>query len=268
MKPHKAYKNSKFLNSPMARTIRILSEFLEPLSRFRKEGIRDTIVFFGSSRILPSEVAKKQLQKLKRLYLKSSSLTRDQEKKLEEADVKLTMSVYYKDAYILSAMITKWSKSLPDGRHYVVCSGGGPGIMEAANKGAIHAKGKSIGLNISLPYEQESNRFISKELSFEFHYFFMRKFWFIYLAKALIMFPGGFGTLDEMCEVLTLIQTKKVRKHLPIVLYGKDYWNEIINFDALAKHQMISKSDLKLFKFADTPEEAFHYLKKELSRKV
>ena len=176
------------------------------------------------------------------------------------------MSGYYEDAAKLTYALTNWSKQLNSQRHFVICSGGGPGIMEAANKGAVKAGGKSIGLNISLAFEQVSNKYITKNLGFEFHYFFMRKFWFLYLAKAFILFPGGFGTFDELFEVLTLLQTRKVKKALPIVLYGRKYWNEILNFDSLVKHNTISKDDLRLFRFADTPEEAFTYLKKELGK--
>ena len=174
------------------------------------------------------------------------------------------MSIYYEDAVKLTSMLVKWSKKLSKEHQFAICSGGGPGIMEAANRGAAQARGKSVGLNISLPFEQSSNPFISKNLGFEFHYFFMRKFWFVYLAKAMIMFPGGFGTLDELMEVLTLLQTKKVTKPLPIVLYGSKYWNEIINFDSMMKYQTISLRDRHLFRFADTPEEAFKDPKESL----
>ncbi|MDI6766682.1 MAG: LOG family protein [Bacteroidota bacterium] len=262
--PVKAYKNIEFLNSPHARTVRILSEFLEPLSRFRRERIRDTIVIFGSARILPRSLAKKQLEDIKKIHLNSKLNPRKLKQKHEDAKTDYEISKYYEDAVKLSLLLTKWSRSINHDRHFVICSGGGPGIMEAANKGAIKAGGKSIGLNISLPFEQGLNPYISKNLGFEFHYFFMRKLWFVYLAKAMIMFPGGFGTMDELWEVLTLIQTKKVTKPLPIVLYGSEYWNDVINFSAMVKHRTISASDLRLIKFADTPEEAFEYLKKEL----
>jgi len=265
-KPPKAYNNLDFLNSPQARTIRILSEFLEPMDRFHREGIRDTIVFFGSARVISRNVAKKRLDAIRKRLLKVKNITKSDKQRLEDAKIDLYMSSYYEDAAKLTHMLTKWAKSINSSRHFVVCSGGGPGIMEAANKGALLAGGKSIGLNISLPFEQKSNDFISKNLCFEFHYFFMRKFWFVYLAKALIIFPGGFGTLDELMEVVTLIQTKKVIKSLPVVLYGRKYWEEVLNFKALVKYRTISKSDLKLFKFADTPEEAFEYLKDRLSQ--
>jgi len=227
-----AYLNDKFLNSPDARALRILSEFLEPLAHFRREKIRDTVVFFGSARIR------------------------------EEGP----MSRYYQDARTLARMLTEWSAQF-DGNLYrfVICSGGGPGIMEAANRGAHEGGGKTVGLNIGLPFEQFPNPYITPELSFEFHYFFMRKFWFSYLAKALVVFPGGFGTLDEMMEVLTLVQTQKLAKRMAIVVYGSAYWNEVINFQALVKHGTISAEDLNLFQFADDPETALELLKPGLA---
>jgi uncharacterized protein (TIGR00730 family) len=243
----------------------MLSEFLEPMNRFRREGIRDTIVVFGSARVLPPLVARKQLAAIRAKLKGRRSVSKADQKRLEMAKISSEMSEYYADAVKLTSMLTTWSKKLNQERHFVICSGGGPGIMEAANKGALRAGGKSIGLNISLPFEQESNPFISKNLSFEFHYFFMRKFWFVYLAKAMIMFPGGFGTLDEFMEVLTLLQTKKVTKPLPIVLYGSKYWKSLLNFDMMVKMGTVSRSDLRLFRFADTPEEAFEYLKGRLS---
>ncbi len=262
----KAYKNISFLNSPQARTIRILSEFLEPMTRFRQEGIRDTIVVFGSARIEPPALTRKRLAAVRRKIRSSARARLRYQTELQQAQLSYEMSQYYDDARELASRLTKWSNGLRDGRHFVVCSGGGPGIMEAANRGAMDAGGPSIGLNISLPFEQESNKFISKGLSFEFHYFFMRKFWFVYLAKALVMFPGGFGTLDELMEVLTLVQTGKVKKKLPIILYGRKYWNEILNVKALLRYKMISEHDFKLFRYADTPEEAFQFLRKELTR--
>jgi uncharacterized protein (TIGR00730 family) len=227
-----AYLNDQFLNSPDARGLRILSEFLEPLAHFRREKIRDTVVFFGSARIREDG----------------------------------PMSQYYEAARTLSRMLTEWSEQFANNIHrFVVCSGGGPGIMEAANRGAQEAGGKTVGLNIGLPFEQFPNPYITPELSFEFHYFFMRKFWFSYLAKALVVFPGGFGTLDEMMEVLTLVQTQKLAKKMTIVVYGKAYWQEIINFDALVKHGVISPEDLDLFQFADDPQTAFELLKPGLT---
>ncbi len=265
IRPPKAYKNLEFLTSPQARSIRILSEFLEPLNRFKQEGIKDTIVVFGSARVKPKSESLKHLKSIETKMKKARDNSKSLRKQFEEAKLSCEVSSYYEDAVKLSYLLTMWSKTIKNNRRYVICSGGGPGIMEAANKGAIKAGGRSIGLNISLPFEQDSNRYLSKGLSFEFHYFFMRKFWFVYLAKALIMFPGGFGTLDEFMEVLTLIQTKKVNKKMPIILYGKKYWDEIINFKALVKYKMISKTDLKLFRYADSPNEAFQYLKNALT---
>jgi uncharacterized protein (TIGR00730 family) len=229
-----AYKNEEFLDSAEARAIRILSEYLEPLAHFRREHIRDTVVFFGSARIHPPESP---------------------------------IAHYYDEARTLAKMLTEWGEEIKHtSRRFVVCSGGGPGIMEAANRGAAEAGGKTIGLNIGLPFEQFPNPYISKELCFEFHYFFMRKFWFAYLAKALVVFPGGFGTLDEMTEILTLCQTGKLDKKMIIVLYGSDYWKEIVNFDALVKYGTIAKEDLDLFQFADDPESAMKILKDGLTR--
>ena len=224
-----AYMNQGFLNSVDARAIRILSEFLEPLAHFRREKIRDTVVFFGSARIQEGVGP---------------------------------LAHYYDEARTLARLLTAWSDQFVNGtRRFVICSGGGPGIMEAANRGACDAGGKTVGLNIGLPFEQFPNPYITPELSFEFHYFFMRKFWFAYLAKALVVFPGGFGTMDELMEVLTLTQTRKLAKKMAIVLYGTAYWKEIINFDALVKYEVISPEDLKLFEFADDPQTAFELLK-------
>jgi uncharacterized protein (TIGR00730 family) len=176
------------------------------------------------------------------------------------------MSKYYDEASELARLLTNWSKTLPNSKRFVICSGGGPGVMEAANKGAFQAGGRSIGMNISLPFEQFANRYISKGLSFEFHYFFMRKFWFAYLAKALVAFPGGFGTLDELMEILTLLQTAKVKKRMTVVIYGREYWDKVVNWNQMVKRGMASRKDLNLFKFCDSPREAFEYLKKSLLR--
>ncbi len=268
--PEKAYKNIEFLNSPSARVIRILSEYLEPQARFRRLGIKDTVVFFGSARILPASEARKRLYDVRgklKLAEKKRTAARETGRLLAElkaAESAVEMSRYYEDAATLSEMLTKWSRknsSKGDAR-FVVCSGGGPGIMQAANKGAIRAGGLSIGLNISLPHEQFPNPFISPELDFEFHYFFMRKFWFVYLAKALVIFPGGFGTLDELMEVLTLLQTGKIRKKMSVLIYGTSYWKKIINFDALVEAGAIGRSDLDMISFADDPVTAFKFLTK------
>lgn len=236
------------------------------MNRFRSLGIKDTIVFFGSARIKSRREAKKWYQALKAKYGKKRSLSSGEKRNLEDAATALAMSRYYEEAVELSGMLTRWSKRLSQHNRFVVCSGGGPGIMEAANKGAYLAGGKSLGLNISLPFEQFANAYISRDLNFDFHYFFMRKFWFVYLAKALIMFPGGFGTLDELMEVLTLLQTNKIKKRITVVLYGSAYWRDTINFGRMVDFGVISQSDLQLFTYADSPEETFKYLTKELRR--
>jgi len=260
----KAYHNIDFLNSPRARPIRLLSEFLEPQQRLNRAGIKDTIVFFGSARFYSKNKCRNRLKELASSKSKNSITARKLKKLVEDAQVDLKMSRYYEEAVQLAKMVTVWTKSLHSRYHFIICSGGGPGIMEAANKGARSAKGKSIGLNISLPFEQSANPYITPELNFEFHYFFMRKFWFVYLAKAFIMFPGGFGTMDELMEVLTLVQTKKLKKKVSIILYGRDFWNEVLNFDALLRQRVISPEDLNLFKIVDTPLEAYNQLVKEL----
>lgn len=265
--PEKAYKNLEFLNSSDARIIRILAEFLEPKQRFENQKVYDTIVFFGSARTKNPDQANKELQSV--LDRLSKADIKDDPALMEELDHaknQVFLSSYYQDGVELARRMTKWSKSLDSVYRFVVCSGGGPGMMEAANMGALEAGGMSIGLNISLPMEQGSNPYITPDLNFEFHYFFMRKFWFVYLAKALIIFPGGFGTLDELFEVLTLIQTEKVLKRMPIVIYGSEYWKQIINFDNMLKYGVISKADLDLLEFCDTVDEAFEYLKGELTK--
>jgi len=222
-----AYKNARFLETDDARPLRILAEYLEPMHAFRREHVRDTIVFFGSARIA--------------------------------ADGPL--GHYYEAARELARLVTLWSKNLPSHAHrYVVCTGGGGGLMEAANRGAAEAGGKSIGLNIGLPQEQRPNRWITRALTFDFRYFFMRKFWFAHLARALVVFPGGFGTLDELTEILTLMQTRKIERRIPIVLYGTSYWDEVIDFDALVRHEMIDREDLALFQYADDPAVALQLL--------
>ncbi len=264
--PIKAYKNLEFLNSPDARTIRILCEFVEPEARFRHFRIRNTIVFFGSTRIVPLS---KAAQKLKQLEDRRSgkepadALTAQ----IEQAQRALIMARYYEDAALLSEKLTRWSLGIKDAKkRFYICSGGGPGIMEAANRGAHNAGGPSIGLNISIPFEQEPNPYMTPELSFEFHYFFIRKFWFFYLGKALVVFPGGFGTMDELFELLTIVQTHKSKKYMPIILYGTKYWNELINFNAMIKWGTISEQDMKLFRFFDDVDAAFEFLKDELTQ--
>lgn len=259
-KPEKAYKNLEFLNSSDARHIRVLCEFVEPKSRFRRLRIKDTIVFFGSARTLSPEKAEAALS-----ALEASGNASPADLEIARRDAR--SAHYYGDAAALAERLTAWSEGLPKkGHRFVICSGGGPGIMEAANRGAHEAGGRSVALNISLPFEQAGNPYHTPELAFEFHYFFVRKFWFVYLAKALIVFPGGFGTMDELFEVLTLVQTQKSVKVMPIVLYGREFWNEVINFDALVRWGYISPQDLDLFQFCDTVDEAFDYLTERLTK--
>jgi uncharacterized protein (TIGR00730 family) len=247
-----AYENPDFLNSPDARILRIMAEYQEPLSRFRRERIQDTIVFFGSARFRALDVVEHGRATGARLRL---------------AGAAIEMAAYYEDARALAGLLASWAKSLPGPRHrFVVTTGGGPGIMEAANRGAYEAGAKSIGLNIKLPFEQQPNPYITPSLNFDFHYFFMRKYWLVYLAKALVIFPGGFGTLDEMFEILTLAQTEKLAKKISVVIYGTAYWKSVMNLDVLAEKGAIAHSDLRLFRFADTPEEAFEILKDELTK--
>lgn len=269
-----AYENKTFLHSPEARTLRILSEFYEPKARFEKLNVVDTIVFFGSARLVSKRDAIKQLKKFKKDV---PATKRNYKKELKRLETLVKMSDYYEDTVALSKRLTDWSLHLPtDEKRFIVCSGGGPGIMEAANKGAKQAKGVSVGLNISIPFEQFVNKYVDPKLSFEFHYFFMRKFWFMYLAKALVVFPGGFGTLDEMMELLTLVQTDKIKKDMKIIVYDEKYWKSIINFDALIEHGMINSKDMKLLTFCNTVDDAFneitehfkkHYLKNGIKKK-
>src|SRR5713101_6839772 len=246
-----AYQNKPFLNSPDGRILRLLSEYSEPLSRFRREQIQDTVVFFGSARIHSRDNASNRLTAVRGNGAQVSAA--QQAKDMKRAEAAVDMARYYEDARRLAFLLTKWSTQIPSKRHrFVVTSGGGPGIMEAANLGAYEAGGKTIGLNIRLPYEQMPNPYITPELNFEFHYFFMRKYWFAYLSKALVIFPGGFGTLDELFEILTLAQTEKLAKKILVVIYGKDYWNRVINLEALVEKGTIAPADLDLFRFADT----------------
>ena len=229
----RAYRNQEFMDTPPARPLRLLAEYLHPQAHFRQERVRDTVVFFGSARLLEMG----------------------------------PMGRYYNEARELARRLTEWSDGLSEPtRRFVVCSGGGPGIMEAANRGARDAGGKTIGLNIGLPFEQRPNPFVTPELNFEFHYFFMRKFWFAYLAKALVVFPGGFGTIDELSEILTLVQTQKLRKKIVVMLYGTAFWNEVINFPALVRHGMIAPEDLELFHTVDDVDSAFAILKDGLTK--
>jgi uncharacterized protein (TIGR00730 family) len=257
-----AYYHKEFLESTDARPIRILAEYLDPRRRFRLANIQDTVVFFGSARVHSRKMAERALQRLTK-----SKAQRNAEHKaaLKRSRKAVEWSRYYEDARELAFRLTQWSMSLDEThRRFVVCSGGGPGIMEAANRGAYEAGGKSVGLNIALPFEQGPNRYISKGLHFEFHYFFMRKFWFAYLAKALVIFPGGFGTLDEMFEILTLAQTRKLKKKLLVVLYGTDYWNEVFDLRPLVEWGAINETDLGLMSYVDSPAAAFQALKNHL----
>jgi len=259
-----AYENEPFLNSPDGRILRMLAEYQEPLARFRREQIQDTVVFFGSARFQGRKDAAENLATVEK---NSGSPTAEFEMNLKRAQAGIDMARYYEDARKLAYLLTKWSIQIPARRHrFVVTTGGGPGIMEAANLGAHEAGGKTIGLNIQLPFEQHPNRFITPSLNFQFHYFFMRKFWFAYLAKGLVIFPGGFGTMDELFEILTLAQTDKLAKKILVIIYGSEYWNKIINFHAFVDAGTVSPQDLELFKIADTPEDAFEFLREGLTK--
>jgi len=265
MKLVKAYNNTEFLNSPPARLIRILSEMIEPATRFGKYNIRDTVVFFGSAKIMPRGAAAANLKKIEARMKQTARPSAELKAEHEQAERNLLMSDYYEDAARLSEKLTRYFMTLKSrGKNFMVCSGGGPGIMGAANYGAKKAGGKSIGLNISLPMEQYPNPHQSEELAFEFHYFFIRKFWFFYLAKALVVFPGGYGTMDELFELLTLMQTGKSKKKMSVILFGSDYWRKIINFENMVEWGTIAKEDLNLFKVVDSVDEAFEILKKDL----
>src|SRR2546421_925659 len=281
VKPHGnvaplAYLNEDYLNSPDGRILRILSEYAQPLARFRREKIQDTVVFFGSARFGCLSDAQDRLTILEKPGSARPAGPKDQpgsgdsdelQAAFKRAHAAVQMARFYEDARKLAHILTDWASALPGKRHrFVVTSGGGPGIMEAANRGAWEAGGKTIGLNIRLPFEQLPNPYITPELNFEFHYFFMRKYWFAYLAKALVVFPGGFGTLDELFEILTLAQTRKLAKKILVIVYGKEYWSRVLNFEAFADAGAISPEDLKLFSFVDSPEEAFEALKDGLTR--
>ncbi len=254
----KAYQHPGFLNSKDARPLRILAEYLEPKSRFDHFKVEDTIVFMGSARIQSREAAEEMVRK-----------GRAGDGGAEKAQTALRMSAYYEAAREFAFRLTNWSKELDrEERRFVVCTGGGPGIMEAANRGAAEAKGLNVGLTISIPVAEFDNPYVTRELAFHFHYFFMRKFWFAYLAKAVIVFPGGYGTLDELFELLTLVQTRKMRKPMPIVLFGTEYWREIVDFDALARHGMIDPQDIELVHRTDSVDEAFDWIVLQLAEKA
>jgi uncharacterized protein (TIGR00730 family) len=271
-----AYLNPDFLGSPDGRLLRILSEYSEPLSRFRREKIQDTVVFFGSARFASLPDAQNALTILEKPGSARPAALDQQpggpngdtlQAALKRANAAVEMARYYEEARQLAKMLTEWTLTLPGKRHrFVVTSGGGPGIMEAANRGARDAGGKTIGLNIRLPFEQYPNQYITPELNFEFHYFFMRKYWFAYLAKALVVFPGGFGTLDELFEILTLAQTHKLAKKILVIVYGKEYWKRVLNLEALVDSGTISPEDLNGFTMVDTPEEALEVLKEGLTK--
>ena len=259
-----AYENEQFIKSPDGRILRILAEYQEPLSRFRREQIQDTVVFFGSARFEGADAAKRNLAAIEKNASKAPSPKL--EKELRRGRAAVEMARYYEDARRLAHLLTQWSIQIPARRRrFVVTTGGGPGIMEAANLGAHEAGGKSIGLNINLPFEQNPNPYITPSLNFEFHYFFMRKFWFAYLAKALVIFPGGFGTIDELFEILTLAQTDKLAKKILVIIYGSEYWHRIMNFQAFVDAGTVAAEDLDLFKFVDTPDDAFNFLRDGLT---
>ncbi len=264
-KAHKAYDNKDFIHSKDGRLIRLLSEYQYPEQYFRKYGIKGTIVFYGSARTLSLDEFDLKIKELNDKFAEAPPEQKEYFSNMLEAFMKTyEMTNTYNEAVILSMKLSEWVKTLNDNQKMLICTGGGPGMMEAANRGANRAGSPSIGLNISLPFEQYPNNYITPDLNFEFHYFFMRKFWFVYLAKAIVALPGGLGTLDELFEILTLKQTRKVTKPIPIVLYNEKFWKKLINFDFLIDMGMISKEDMQLFQFCNTPDEAFNYLKENI----
>ena len=262
--PPLAYLNKEFLKSPDSRIIRIISEYLEPAARLRRHGVRDTIVFFGSARSVTLEQAGLELERAERSIAEASTPAPELEAARSAAEYAVRLARYYQDAVELSQKLTDWSKGLTGNRHFIICSGGSGGMMEAANRGASLAHGRTIGLNIQLPHEQTINPYVSRDLIFNFHYFFMRKFWFVYPAKALVIFPGGFGTMDELFEVLTLIQTKMPRKVMPVVLYGSEFWDQVLNLDALVRWGVLARTELDIVYKTDSVDDAFNYLKTRL----
>jgi uncharacterized protein (TIGR00730 family) len=258
--PPLAFLNREFLKSPAARTIRLIAEYLEPAERLRRAKVRDTIVFFGSARSLSPEQARLQLARVNEGIAREGSDSPELAEARKQAQAALRLARYYQDALDLARRLTEWSKALTGDRDFIICSGGSGGMMEAANRGAALAGGKTVGFNIQLPLEQAVNEYVPPELVFNFHYFFMRKFWFVYLAKALVIFPGGYGTLDEFFEVLTLVQTKKPRKVMPVVLYGAEYWDEVLNFEAMVRWGTASRADLEIFHKTDSVDDAYKYI--------
>jgi uncharacterized protein (TIGR00730 family) len=258
-----AYLDAQFLESDEGRPLRIMSEYLEPLRRFQDQKIQDTVVFFGSARVDSRERAERALKTLRARGVSEADSKFQAE--LARSRKHVEWAKYYEDAREVARRLTTWSMALPSENHrFVVTSGGGPGIMEAANRGATEAGGKTVGLNIRLPFEQGANDYITDGLRFEFHYFFMRKFWFAYLAKALVIFPGGFGTLDEMFEILTLAQTDKLSKKIAVILYGREYWEKVISVQPMAEWGAIAEKDVELLRYAESPDEAFEQLRNHL----
>ncbi len=255
-----AYLNPRFVKSTPGRPLRILAEYIDPLTRLQTEGIADTIVMFGSARILPRDRAVQQLARTRRSVGRrrdAGALTR-----LRAARDRVAMSRYYEEARQLAARITAWSLTFGEQpRRFVICSGGGPGIMEAANRGATEAGGKTVGLGIELPHEQHLNPYISRGLGINFHYFFMRKLWFAQIAKALIVFPGGFGTMDELWEMLTLMQTGKLGRHHLVLIYGRSYWDRVLHWREMVRWGTIDDKEYGVLQFADTVDEAFERVK-------
>ncbi len=265
--PVKAYANRTFLNCSEARSIRVQCELTEPKHRLQENAVHNTIVFFGSARIQSEAVARAHLEELERKGRAAETPEEEWKRELGMARSRVEMSAYYEYARALARRLTEWSMKIENPKHrFVVCSGGGPGIMEAANRGAEEAGGKSIGFGISLPFEQQNNPYVTRELNFEFHYFFVRKYWFLYHAESLVVFPGGYGTMDELFEMLTLLQTNKIEKYMPIVLIGSGFWNEVVNFERLCAHGVISENDLKMFRILDSVEEAEEFIVSELSK--
>ncbi len=262
----KSYHNDEFMNSGDARVLRILAEYIEVESRLKHFSIKDTIVFYGSARTPSREDAEKHLQEIQQMVEAADVVNDELAEKLKLAQRQVALSKYYEDARLLAYKLAKWTLTLDEDKRFIVCSGGGPGIMEAANRGAAEAGSPTIGMNISLPFEQAPNHYISENLAFDFHYFFMRKFWFVYLAKALVVFPGGFGTFDELFELLTLRQTEKVKKPLCVIVYGAEYWNEVLDFEKMVEWNVISAEDLELFHIVSTVDEAFATLKDHFER--